>query len=98
MEKYENEYSFDPMILKALTEQRPNFLTELLRFGMNEAMKVEREQFLNAAAQTFKDFNKAMSQFAADNEHKVLQSFPKGLQQKTVSLYAPKVPKKQCDG
>lgn len=50
MENSENKYSFDPQILKALIEQGPNFLMELLRLGMNEAMKVERGQFLNAGA------------------------------------------------
>lgn len=50
MENSENKYSFDSQILKALIEQGPNFVMELLRLGMNEAMKVEREQFLNAGA------------------------------------------------
>ena len=50
MENSENKYSFDTAILKALIEQGPSFVMELLRLGMNEAMKVEREQFLNAGA------------------------------------------------
>ena len=50
MENSENKYSFDSQILKALIEQGPSFVMELLRLGMNEAMKVEREQFLNAGA------------------------------------------------
>ena len=50
MENSENKYSFDSQILKALIEQGPGFVMELLRLGMNEAMKVEREQFLNAGA------------------------------------------------
>ena len=50
MENSENKYSFDTTILKALIEQGPSFVMELLRLGMNEAMKVEREQFLNAGA------------------------------------------------
>lgn len=50
MENSENKYSFDTAILKSLIEQGPSFVMELLRLGMNEAMKVEREQFLNAGA------------------------------------------------
>lgn len=50
MENSENKYSFDPTILKALIEQGPNFMMELLRLGMSEAMKMEREHFLNAGA------------------------------------------------
>lgn len=50
MENSENKYSFDPAILKALIEQGPDFMMELLRIAMNEAMKLEREQFLNAGA------------------------------------------------
>ena len=50
MENSENKYSFDTTILKALIEQGPGFVMELLRLGMNEAMKVERERFLNAGA------------------------------------------------
>ena len=50
MENSENKYSFDSQILKALIEQGPGFVMELLRLGMNGAMKVEREQFLNAGA------------------------------------------------
>ena len=46
MENSENKYSFDSQILKALIEQGPSFVMELLRLGMNEAMKVEREQLL----------------------------------------------------
>ena len=50
MANSENKYSFDTAILKSLIEQGPSFVMELLRLGMNEAMKVEREQFLNAGA------------------------------------------------
>ncbi len=50
MENSKNKYSFDTAILKSLIEQGPGFVMELLRLGMNEAMKVEREQFLNAGA------------------------------------------------
>lgn len=50
MENSENKYSFDPTILKAPIERGPDFLTELFRLAMNEAMKLERENFLNAGA------------------------------------------------
>ena len=50
MENSENKYSFAPTILKALIERGPDFLTELFRLAMNEAMKLERENFLNAGA------------------------------------------------
>ncbi len=50
MENSENKYNFDPTILKALIEQGPDFLMELFRLAMNEAMKMERENFLNAGA------------------------------------------------
>lgn len=50
MENSENKYSFDQTILKALIERGPDFLTELFRLAMNEAMKLERENFLNAGA------------------------------------------------
>ena len=48
MENSENKYSFDPAILKALIERGPDFLMELFWLTMNEAMKLERENFLNA--------------------------------------------------
>lgn len=50
MENSENKYSFDPIILKALIEQGPDFLMELFRLAMNEAMKMERNNFPNAGA------------------------------------------------
>ena len=50
MENSENKYSFDPSILKALIERGPDFMMELFRMAMNEAMKLERENFLNAGA------------------------------------------------
>ena len=50
MENSENKYSFDPTILKALIDQGPDFLMELFRMAMNEAMRLEREAFLNAGA------------------------------------------------
>ncbi|MDY6330936.1 MAG: transposase, partial [Fibrobacter sp.] len=50
MENSENKYSFDPTILKALIDQGPDFLMELFRLAMNEAMRLERETFLNAGA------------------------------------------------
>ena len=50
MENSENKYSFDPTILKALIERGPDFLMELFRMAMNEAMRLERETFLNAGA------------------------------------------------
>lgn len=37
-------------LLKALIERGPDFLMELFRLAMNEAMKMERENFLNAGA------------------------------------------------
>ncbi len=50
MENSESKYSFDPSVLKALLERGPDFLSELFRMAMNEAMKLERERFLNAGA------------------------------------------------
>lgn len=50
MENSVNKYSFDPTILKALIDQGPDFLMELFRMAMNEAMRLEREAFLNAGA------------------------------------------------
>ncbi len=50
MENSDNKYSFDPAILKAIVERGPDFLTELFRLAMNEAMKMERENFLNAGS------------------------------------------------
>ena len=50
MENSENKYSFDPTILKALIERGPDFLMEPFRMAMNEAMRLERETFLNAGA------------------------------------------------
>lgn len=50
MENSDNKYNFDPTILKALIEQGPDFLMELFRMAMDEAMKLERENFLNASA------------------------------------------------
>ena len=48
MENSENKYSFDSTILKALIDKGPDFLMELFRMAMNEAMRLEREAFLNA--------------------------------------------------
>ena len=36
--------------MKALIDQGPDFLMELFRMAMNEAMRLEREAFLNAGA------------------------------------------------
>ncbi|MCK9181865.1 MAG: transposase [Fibrobacteraceae bacterium] len=50
MENSENKYNIDPTILKALAERGPDFLMELFRIAMNEAMKQERENFLGAGS------------------------------------------------
>ena len=50
MEDSENKYNIDPTILKALAERGPDFLMELFRIAMNEAMKQERENFLGAGS------------------------------------------------
>ena len=50
MENSENKYSFDTTILKAVIERGPDFLMELFRLAMNEAMKMERENILNAGS------------------------------------------------
>lgn len=50
MENFDNKYSFDPKILKALIERGPDFLKELFRLAMNEVMKMELEKFLNVGA------------------------------------------------
>ena len=48
MENSENKYSFSPEILSALIENGPDYMTELFRIGMNAAMRLERDSFLNA--------------------------------------------------
>lgn len=48
MENSENKYSFNPEILAALIENGPDYMTELFRIGMNAAMRLERDSFLNA--------------------------------------------------
>ena len=48
MENSENKYSFSPEILSALIENVPDYMTELFRIGMNAAMRLERDSFLNA--------------------------------------------------
>lgn len=50
MKNSENKYNIDPTILKALIDQGPDFLMELFRMAMNEAIRLEREAFLNAGA------------------------------------------------
>lgn len=50
MENSENKYSFDTTILKAVIERGPDFLMELFRLAMNEAMKMEQESVLNAGS------------------------------------------------
>lgn len=47
MENPENKYSFNPEILAALIENGPDYMTELFRIGMNAAMRLERDSFLN---------------------------------------------------
>jgi len=41
--------------LEALIKQGPDFLMELFRLAMNEAMKMGRENFLNAGAYVRKE-------------------------------------------
>src|SRR5574344_1255954 len=50
MENSKNKYSIDPAIMQAVIEQGPDFMLELFRLMMNQAMKAERESHLNASS------------------------------------------------
>ena len=50
MENSKNKYSIDPAIMQAVIEQGPDFMLELFRLMMNQAMKAERENHLNASS------------------------------------------------
>lgn len=49
MENSGNKYSIDPTILASVIEKGPDFLMELFRIAMNEAMKLERENIPGAS-------------------------------------------------
>src|SRR5574344_1926783 len=50
MENSKNKYSIAPAIMQAVIEQGPDFMLELFRLMMKQAMKAERESHLNASS------------------------------------------------